>query len=343
MAHTYGPSCHLTRNVSFTGTNDDMPVIKAQFFYSSPLPIDDPLSAVPATSGSDVQSTKHPLRPFSAYDNNLLEEAWLGLASKKDRKSHYKGKPPKTESRSKNAKDKPQNKPYTVASSSRIATYSEIKGFMEPSSSTSAVFNRKDRCPEALKEERLASNSRSESDKSKPLDEQASTKDIKQKSVSKIKKSSKGKTRRQSSLGQGDSTDDTPLINSQFFQPHQSSACTISEEEIAAASIVKKHETQQHTGSDCSLFNSEAREGPVHTPLSQHRRSDCQLVDAEAGTNETRAIHQHRRSSCDLDKSEGEFCRQNKIIQEHVQTSCQLDGAGQESGTCGYFHATNGL
>jgi hypothetical protein len=90
--HTYGPTCHLSRVVTFSGSNgdDDIPALKAQFFYSSPLPIDDPLTAVPASSGSESRATKHTPRPFSAYDNNALEEAWLGLGSDQDRKHHRK-------------------------------------------------------------------------------------------------------------------------------------------------------------------------------------------------------------------------------------------------------------
>jgi hypothetical protein len=89
--HTYGPTCHLARTVSFSGvkTNDDIPALRAQFFYASPLPIDDPLTAVPPPTG-DLRAAKHPPRPYSAYDNNALEEAWLGLTSPRDRKRHLK-------------------------------------------------------------------------------------------------------------------------------------------------------------------------------------------------------------------------------------------------------------
>jgi len=62
---------------------DPIPSARAQFFYASPLPIDDPLSALPPTTG-DSKSVKYSPRPFSAYDNNALEEAWLGLCSRKD-------------------------------------------------------------------------------------------------------------------------------------------------------------------------------------------------------------------------------------------------------------------
>lgn len=94
VTHTYGPTCHLSRSVSFSGSkaNNDIPDLKAQFFYNSPLPIDDPLSAVPTPAASDSKSIRHPPRPFSARDNNALEEAWLGFFSEKDRKHHSKGK-----------------------------------------------------------------------------------------------------------------------------------------------------------------------------------------------------------------------------------------------------------
>ena len=101
--HTYGPTCHLAKSVTFSGskTDEDMPGLKAHFFYAS-LPIDDPLSAAPALTGSDSKSANHPPRPFSAFDNNALEEAWLGLGSERDRKIHNKGKLPKVSRPSQN-------------------------------------------------------------------------------------------------------------------------------------------------------------------------------------------------------------------------------------------------
>lgn len=65
-----------------------MPPIEAQFFYSSLIPIDDPLSTTSVTGGSDTKSGKTPLRPFSRGDNNTLEKAWLGLQSEVDRSDH---------------------------------------------------------------------------------------------------------------------------------------------------------------------------------------------------------------------------------------------------------------
>lgn len=97
-AHTYGPTCHLSRTVSFTGSkgDDDMPELRAQFFYSSALPIDDPLTPVPSYMNSESWLTNYPPRPFSSSDNSALEEAWLGLSSDKDRKNHNRGKSPKS-------------------------------------------------------------------------------------------------------------------------------------------------------------------------------------------------------------------------------------------------------
>ncbi|KAH6679817.1 putative phospholipase [Halenospora varia] len=94
--HSYGPGCHLSRGVAFSSPSgsDDIPHLKAQFFYSSPLPIDDPLSSIPIPT--DAKATKHPLRPFSASDNYDLEEAWHGLGSKTDRKHHTKKSPHST-------------------------------------------------------------------------------------------------------------------------------------------------------------------------------------------------------------------------------------------------------
>lgn len=57
------------------------PPIAARFFYSSPIPIDDPLSALPPAS-STASTTKHPPKPFSEYDNAALDKAWHALRKK---------------------------------------------------------------------------------------------------------------------------------------------------------------------------------------------------------------------------------------------------------------------
>ncbi|KAL8716889.1 MAG: hypothetical protein Q9225_005812 [Loekoesia sp. 1 TL-2023] len=80
-AHTYGPDCSLqpesnvfTRRASTVSA--DAPLLRAQFFYSSPLPIDDPLSPVPPPSNKPVTASRVSPRPFSVADNQALEEAW---------------------------------------------------------------------------------------------------------------------------------------------------------------------------------------------------------------------------------------------------------------------------
>ena len=83
--HSYGPTCtlysesnHFTRRASTI--SDLPPKVKAQFFYTSALPIDDPLSPLPPPSTStNSTSSKVPPRPFSVRDNPALEAAWQGL------------------------------------------------------------------------------------------------------------------------------------------------------------------------------------------------------------------------------------------------------------------------
>lgn len=95
--HTYGPTCSLqaesnafTRRASEVST--DPPKIRAHFFYSSALPIDDPLSPVPPpSSGSSTAPSKVPPRPFSIFDNTALEEAWQIIQNAKHHKSTSEG------------------------------------------------------------------------------------------------------------------------------------------------------------------------------------------------------------------------------------------------------------
>ncbi|CAM1509235.1 Fc.00g029740.m01.CDS01 [Cosmosporella sp. VM-42] len=89
--HTYGAKCRLAP-VARVDREDDMPPIEAQFFYSSLIPIDDPLAAGSITGTSETRSSKSQLRPFARGDNNALEKAWLGLMSDDDRKNHEIGR-----------------------------------------------------------------------------------------------------------------------------------------------------------------------------------------------------------------------------------------------------------
>lgn len=89
-AHTYGPTCRLAPvpQPDPLAEFEGIPPLNAQFFYSSPIPIDDPLSAASFVGSAESKAAKYPLRPFSAGDNNALEKAWFGFASDGDRRNH---------------------------------------------------------------------------------------------------------------------------------------------------------------------------------------------------------------------------------------------------------------
>ncbi|KAL6887129.1 DDHD domain-containing protein [Trichoderma evansii] len=87
MEHTLGAACRL-RPTPDADKGDGVPCIKAQFFYTSLFPIDDPLSSSAPASGADSKPSKGPLRPFSQDDNDVLQQAWLGLASESHRSQH---------------------------------------------------------------------------------------------------------------------------------------------------------------------------------------------------------------------------------------------------------------
>ncbi|RAK79201.1 DDHD family phospholipase [Aspergillus fijiensis CBS 313.89] len=81
--HTYGPSCFLAADASDPSSwlySESPPSVRPQFFYTSPLPIDDPLTALPPPSGGQGSANaKAPLQPYSVRDNAALEEAWKSL------------------------------------------------------------------------------------------------------------------------------------------------------------------------------------------------------------------------------------------------------------------------
>lgn len=81
--HTYGPSCLLADDEPDLATwqsSDSAPKVRPQFFYTSSLPIDDPLTALPPPSGGqDSGNERVPPQPFSVKDNIVLEETWLSL------------------------------------------------------------------------------------------------------------------------------------------------------------------------------------------------------------------------------------------------------------------------
>lgn len=82
--HTYGPTCLLADDdpdPSVSQSSSSPPKLRAQFFHTSSLPIDDPLAPLPATTSAQTSgSQRAPPRPFSAKDNNALENAWRELA-----------------------------------------------------------------------------------------------------------------------------------------------------------------------------------------------------------------------------------------------------------------------
>lgn len=95
--HTFGKGCDLAPPGSSEQVRkpcEEMPPIRAQFFYCSPLPLDDPLTAVPPPT-ADSKNVRHPPRPFPKCDNKVLVEAWMGMCSKRDRKSHNRTCKPK--------------------------------------------------------------------------------------------------------------------------------------------------------------------------------------------------------------------------------------------------------
>src|SRR5450432_2110429 len=65
----------------------DTPELRAHFFYSSPIPIDDPLSVLPKPGSFEASFTKYSLRPFSDYDNEALEKGWRACFSESTWKS----------------------------------------------------------------------------------------------------------------------------------------------------------------------------------------------------------------------------------------------------------------
>lgn len=91
LGHNYGQNCRLAPVVEPKPDDallDGIPPMKAQFFYHSLIPIDDPLSTATVTTAPDARATKGILRPFSQADNNALERGWLSLTDEVDRDNH---------------------------------------------------------------------------------------------------------------------------------------------------------------------------------------------------------------------------------------------------------------
>lgn len=58
------------------------PPANARFYYTSPVPIDDPLSPLPPPANATSAPVRLPPKPFSQHDNAALEKAWLKLRKK---------------------------------------------------------------------------------------------------------------------------------------------------------------------------------------------------------------------------------------------------------------------
>lgn len=96
--HTYGPTCLLADDDPDPSTwysLSEPPKVRAQFFYTSSLPIDDPLSALPPpSSGQTAKNERAPPQPFSVKDNIALEEAWRNLRETTSERAAGSKKPP---------------------------------------------------------------------------------------------------------------------------------------------------------------------------------------------------------------------------------------------------------
>jgi hypothetical protein len=77
-------SSHATQYIREVLHSTEAPTeIAVRYFYTSPLAIDDPLSPVPPpATGAAAAAKKQLPRPFSLYDNNAVNTAWLELRKK---------------------------------------------------------------------------------------------------------------------------------------------------------------------------------------------------------------------------------------------------------------------
>ncbi|KAI1499457.1 DDHD domain-containing protein [Biscogniauxia marginata] len=92
--HNFGSKCRLAPVSSpFSAEQlDHVPPVKAQYFYMSPIPIDDPLSTSTIAATTDPKTARSSFQPFSPGDNNALEKAWLSLASDEYHRNHVQAR-----------------------------------------------------------------------------------------------------------------------------------------------------------------------------------------------------------------------------------------------------------
>ena len=70
------------REVLHSSNAETPPPIRVRYFYTSPLVIDDPLSPLPPPVTGATSVRRRPPRPFSEYDNEMINSTWLGLRKK---------------------------------------------------------------------------------------------------------------------------------------------------------------------------------------------------------------------------------------------------------------------
>ncbi|KAF2721629.1 hypothetical protein K431DRAFT_284775 [Polychaeton citri CBS 116435] len=75
------------------------PPVEARFFYTSPIPIDDPLAPLPPPASSGTWANNQPPKPFSGYDNAALDEAWHVLRRKILKHNEEHGEKPGSQGR----------------------------------------------------------------------------------------------------------------------------------------------------------------------------------------------------------------------------------------------------
>jgi DDHD domain len=96
LPHSLGPTCifHDDEAADVPTDSPRPPPIRAQFFYVSPIAIDDPLSPLPPVSSDPKSWHTHQPKPFSTRDNAALAEAWQGIAHLLDRQSRKDAESP---------------------------------------------------------------------------------------------------------------------------------------------------------------------------------------------------------------------------------------------------------
>jgi hypothetical protein len=98
------------------------PPVNARFFYTSPVPIDDPLSPLPPPANATNVPARLPPKPFSKYDSKALEKAWLELRKKILNYQEQRGEKAAHGSEDKTRKDSQDAKSGKRPSVSRPAT-----------------------------------------------------------------------------------------------------------------------------------------------------------------------------------------------------------------------------